>query len=357
MGLAVPTSIMVGTGKGAQLGILFRTSQALQSSQEVDTIALDKTGTITEGKPRLIEWIPIGDLERNQLLAKLARVQEKSEHPLAKAIVEAAKQLGTKSLAFVTEFVAIPGLGVHAKLSDRSIVDIGSIQYMSKIGVDVQPESAKWEHYSLLGNSVFFAAIDGALVAVLVVADAIKDSSTKAINELRGMNKKILIITGDSERTALAIAEKLGVPPGDVHVEKTPREKADLIAGLQLQGSKVAFVGDGINDAPALSIANVGVAIGTGTDLAIETADVILMSGDLQTLPKAISLSRSVMTNIKQNLVWAFGYNILLIPMAAGAFQPWTTWGLSPVLAALAMSLSSFFVVANALRLRQWTTR
>ena len=357
MGLAVPTSIMVGTGKGAQLGFLFRTSQALQSLQEVDTVALDKSGTITEGKPRLIELTLLADVDRSQLLGKLARVQEKSEHPLAKSIVEAAKQAGVKSLAFVMEFVAVPGLGVHAKLSDRSIVDIGSSQYMLQLGIDVQSESAKWEHHTLRGESVFFASIDHVLVAVLAVADTIKGSSSEAINELISMGKRIVMVTGDSEQTALSIGGKLGVHSGDVYAGQTPRAKAEVITGLQSRGRTVAFVGDGINDAPALSIANVGVAIGTGTDLAIETADVILMSGDLLALPQAISLSRSVMTNIKQNLAWAFGYNILLIPMAAGLFHPWTNWNLSPVLAALAMSLSSFFVVANSLRLKSWTIR
>jgi Cu+-exporting ATPase len=360
MGLAVPTSIMVGTGKAAQLGILFRSGQALQTLHEVKTIAMDKTGTITEGKPRLLELIPIDPLtDRYLLLAKLALVQEKSEHPLARAIVAASKQEPRKTGLAVFRFKAESGLGVEALLSNGSVVHIGSDVYMKHLGISMtefESDISKKDGNILdSGYSIFYAAIDNALTAALVVSDAIRGSSVDAIKSLQHSGLRVVMITGDRQSTANSIAAQVGIPKNSIFAETAPEEKGSIVARLQAADGTVAFVGDGINDAPALSTADVGVAIGTGTDLAIETSDVILMSGDLIGLPKAIALSGAVMTNIKQNLAWAFGYNLVLIPLATGAFQAAAGLSLSPVMAAIAMSLSSFCVVMNALRLRRWS--
>jgi P-type Cu+ transporter len=360
MGLAVPTSIMVGTGKAAQIGILFRSGQALQSLHEVKTVAMDKTGTITEGKPRLLELIPTdASTDRYLLLAKLALVQGKSEHPLAKAIVAASKQEPRKTGLAVFRFKAESGFGVEAQLSNGSTVNIGSDIYMKNLGIPIaktiSKDSQTIEKVVDPGQSIFYAAIDQTLVAELIVSDAIKTSSVEAIRSLQRSGLRVAMITGDRQSTAEFVAAQVGIPQDSIFAQTAPEQKGSVIARLKAIDGKVAFVGDGINDAPALSIADVGVAIGTGTDLAIETSDVILMSGDLMGLPKAIALSRAVMTNIKQNLAWAFGYNLVLIPLAAGVLLPAAGLSLSPVTAAIAMSLSSFCVVMNALRLRRWS--
>ena len=349
MGLATPTSIMVGTGKAAELGVLFRTGTALEGLQEVQIIALDKTGTLTKGQPELTDFINHSTYSDDQLLALIASVENSSEHPVAQAIVKAAK---TKGLTFepIAEFHAIAGYGVTARV-DKVLVQIGADRYMTQQGLEVTAFSSQAAALGDQGKSPLYAAIDGQLVAMLAVADPIKDGSRLALEALQKMGLQVAMITGDNQRTANAIAKQLGI--SKVLAEVLPDGKAQAIKDLQQQG-KVAFVGDGINDAPALAQSDVGIAIGTGTDVAIETADVILMSGDLRGVPNAVALSKSTIGNIRFNLFWAFAYNIILIPVAAGALYPLFGWLLNPVLAGAAMGFSSVFVLGNALRLRRF---
>ncbi len=350
MGLATPTSIMVGTGKAAEMGVLFRKGNALEALQGVQTIALDKTGTLTRGKPELTELINSSDLEDGELLRLIASVEHLSEHPMAQAIVNAAQEKGL-SLGEATDFQATPGFGVSARVSGK-LVQVGANRFMTQLGLSVDGFSSDAARLGDQGKSPLYAAIDGKLGAILAVADSIKDGSKLALEALHRMGIKVVMITGDNQRTARAIAAQLGID--EVLAEVLPDGKAKAIAQLQTGGRKVAFVGDGINDAPALAQANVGLAIGTGTDVAIETADVILMSGDLRGVPNALALSRATIRNIQLNLFWAFAYNIVLIPVAAGALFPIFGWLLSPVLAGAAMGFSSVFVLTNALRLRSF---
>ncbi len=350
MGLATPTSIMVGTGKAAEMGVLFRKGDALEALQGVQTIALDKTGTLTRGKPELTDLINSSDLTDTELLRLLASIENLSEHPMAQAIVSAAKEKGL-TLEDATDFEANPGFGVSARVLGR-LVQIGADRYMTQLGLNLEGFSGNAARLGDQGKSSLYAAINGKLSAILAVADPIKDGSKLALEELHRMGIKVVMITGDNQRTARAIAVQLGID--EVLAEVLPDGKAKAIAQLQTGGTKVAFVGDGINDAPALAQADVGLAIGTGTDVAIETADVILMSGDLRGVPNALALSRATISNIKLNLFWAFAYNIVLIPVAAGALYPIFGWLLSPVLAGAAMGFSSVFVLTNALRLRSF---
>jgi P-type Cu+ transporter len=332
MGLATPTSIMVGTGKAAEMGVLFRKGEALQTLQEAKVVALDKTGTLTKGKPELTDFKAQAGFSDTELLALVASVEKQSEHPVAQAIVKSATSRGS-TLSEVSEFEAIPGFGVSAKVNGK-LVQVGADRYMTKLGLDVSSFADEAARLGDEGKTPLYAAIDGRLAAIIAVADPIKEGTPEAINALHKQGFKVAMITGDNKRTANAIAKQL-------HIDEVLAE-----------GYKVAFVGDGINDAPALAQADVGLAIGTGTDIAIETADVILMSGDLRGVPNAIALSRATLRNIKLNLFWAFAYNVLLIPVAAGVLYPVNGWLLSPVLAGAAMGLSSVFVLTNALRLR-----
>ena len=350
MGLATPTSIMVGTGKAAEMGVLFRKGDALQRLQEVKTIALDKTGTLTKGEPALTNFEVVGEENADDVLRLIASVETNSEHPIAEAIVKAAKTKGLV-LAEVTDFNALAGYGVEAKINGRSI-HIGADRYMQKLEHDLSPFIPTANQLADEGKSPLYAAIDGQLVAILAVADPIKASTPAAIDTLHKLGLRVAMITGDNKRTATAIAKQLGID--EVLAEVLPDGKVDAVKRLQ-ELSSVAFVGDGINDAPALAQADVGLAIGTGTDIAIEAADVVLMAGDLRGIPNAIALSKATLTNIKQNLFWAFAYNTILIPVAAGALYPALNLLLSPILAAAAMGLSSIFVLTNALRLRQFT--
>ena len=351
MGLATPTSIMVGTGRGAELGILFRKGEALQALQDVRVVAFDKTGTLTEGRPRLTDLNLAPGFDRAPVLAAVAAVEAKSEHPIARAIVTAAAEEGL-TLPDVTGFASLTGFGVQAKAGTEK-VEIGADRFMSKLGLDIAPFAEIAARLADQGKSPLYAAIDGRLAAVLAVADPIKETTPQAIRALHALGLKVAMITGDNARTAQAIARQLGID--EVVAEVLPDGKVAAVKRLQALGS-VAYVGDGINDAPALAEADVGLAVGTGTDIAIEAADVVLMTGRLTAVSDAIALSKATMRNIRQNLFWAFAYNAALIPIAAGVL--WPSFGilLSPVFAAGAMALSSVFVLGNALRLKRHTS-
>ena len=351
MGLATPTSIMVGTGRAAELGVLFRKGEALQSLRSAQVIALDKTGTLTAGHPELTDFEVAAGVEPDAALRLVAAVESASEHPIAAAIVTAARAKGL-SVPAVEGFEAVPGFGAQGRVAGQAIA-VGADRYMTKLGLDPSAFKATAERLGQQGKTPLYAAIDGRLAAIIAVADPVKPSTPAAIAALHAMGLKVAMITGDNRRTAEAIARGLGID--EVVAEVLPEGKVDTINRLKSGGRKVAFVGDGINDAPALAAADVGIAIGTGTDIAIESADVVLMSGELTGVPAAIGLSQATIRNIKENLFWAFAYNVLLIPVAAGALYPVSGTLLSPMIAAGAMALSSVFVVGNALRLRRYT--
>ncbi|MCA3561064.1 MAG: copper-translocating P-type ATPase [Aestuariivirga sp.] len=348
MGLATPTSIMVGTGRAAELGVLFRKGEALQSLRDVAVVALDKTGTLTEGRPELTDF-EVHGLAPDAALALIAAVESLSEHPIAAAIVSAAKAKGL-AIPAVGGFEAVPGFGAHGLVAGRAVA-VGADRYMVKLGLDVSSFAASAERLGEQGKTPLYAAIDSKLAAIIAVADPLKPATPPALAALHAMGLKVAMITGDNRRTAEAIAKTLGID--EVIAEVLPNGKVEAVARLKRRG-RVAFVGDGINDAPALAAADVGIAIGTGTDIAIESAGVVLMSGDLRGVPTAIGLSQAVIRNIKENLFWAFAYNVLLIPVAAGVLYPVNGTLLSPMIGAGAMALSSVFVVSNALRLRSY---
>jgi Cu+-exporting ATPase len=348
MGLATPTSIMVGTGRAAELGVLFRKGEALQALRDVSVIALDKTGTLTKGRPELTDLVPAEGFEYEEVLALVAAVETRSEHPIAEAIVAAARQQNM-TLAAIESFDATPGFGVSASVAGRSVA-VGADRFMTQLGLDVSSFQQSAQRLGEQGKSPLYAAIDGRLAAVIAVADPIKESTPEAIKALHALGLKVAMITGDNAATAAAIAKQLGID--EVAAEVLPDGKVAALKKFRSGGARVAFVGDGINDAPALAEADVGLAIGTGTDVAIEAADVVLMSGDLRGVPNAIALSQATIRNIKQNLFWAFAYNAVLIPVAAGALYPLNGTLLSPIFAAAAMALSSVFVLGNALRLK-----
>jgi P-type Cu+ transporter len=348
MGLATPTSIMVGTGKAAETGVLFRNGTALQSLQDAEVIAIDKTGTLTKGRPEVTDVETVRGVEASELLALVAAVEANSEHPVAAAIVTSARERGVRE-AVAEGFEAVPGFGVTARVEGRD-VHVGAGRYMRRLGIDVAGLAATVADLSDAGKTAMYVALDGRAAGVVAVADAIKPSTPAAISALHALGLRVAMVTGDDERTARAIAARLGID--EVLAEVLPDGKAEAVRALQAEGRKVAFVGDGINDAPALAQADVGLAIGTGTDVAIESADVVLMSGDLRNVPNAIALSKATLRNIKQNLFWAFAYNVSLIPVAAGVLYPFSGILLAPVFAAAAMGLSSVFVLSNALRLR-----
>lgn len=352
MGLATPTSIMVGTGKAAELGVLFRKGEALQRLQEVTAVAFDKTGTLTAGKPQVREvaLLPGGEIsDETTLLQWAAAAEVPSEHPLATAIVKAAEARGC-ALLETTAFTAVAGKGLSAVVSGRDVL-VGSSPYLESQGVATDALKAAAEGWQQRGQSTVFVALDGTLAGALAVADLPKPESQEVLQQLHAQGLKTIMISGDNPKTAQAVAKELGID--EVIAGVLPAGKVDAVRELA-RTHKVAFVGDGINDAPALAAADVGVAIGSGTDVAIEAADVVLMSGDLRGVARAIALSHAVMRNIKQNLFWAFFYNIILIPVAAGVLYPFFGWLLSPILAAAAMGLSSVFVLSNALRLRRF---
>jgi Cu+-exporting ATPase len=348
MGLATPTSIMVGTGRAAEMGVLFRKGDALQMLQETTILALDKTGTLTEGRPALTDLSVADGFDKDAVLRLVAAVEVTSEHPIAAAIVQAAKARGI-DLPAISDFLSITGYGVSANVEGKVIL-IGADRFMAREGIPLGSLANDGDALGKKGKTPLYAAIDGEASAVIAVADPIKASTPAAIAALHDLGLKVVMITGDNQGTAEAIAKELGID--HVVAEVLPEGKVATLEALRADGQKLAFVGDGINDAPALAVADVGIAIGTGTDIAIEAADVVLMSGDLRGVVNAFVVSQRTMRNIKQNLFWAFGYNILLIPVAAGVLYPIGGVLLSPVLAAGAMALSSVFVLTNALRLR-----
>ena len=353
MGLATPTSIMVGTGRAAELGVLFRKGEALQGLQAVEVVAFDKTGTLTEGRPALTDLTVAEGFDENEVLALVAALETRSEHPIARAILAAAEARGLK-VPKPDDFNARPGYGAEGRVDGRA-VEIGADRFMQGLGHDLGAFADQAARLGAEGKSPLYAAVDGRLAAVIAVADPIKATTPAAIAALHALGLKVAMVTGDNRRTAEAVARRLGID--EVRAEVLPEGKVEAIRALQVGERRVAFVGDGVNDAPALAAADVGLAVGGGTDVAIESADVVLTGGDLRGAVNAVALSRATMGNIRQNLVWAFGYNVVLIPVAAGLLYPPFGWLLSPMLAAGAMSLSSISVLANALRLRGFRSR
>ncbi|MEW6060133.1 MAG: heavy metal translocating P-type ATPase [Actinomycetota bacterium] len=350
LGLATPLSIMVATGKGAERGILIRSAEALETAHKLDTIVLDKTGTITRGQPSLTDVVAVNGFGEEELLHLTASAERLSEHPLALAVVVGAQDRGLR-LEDASEFDSVTGKGVQATVAGRKVV-VGRRGLLEDQGVDPSSLDAAAERLATEGKTSIYAAVDGTAAGVVAVADTLKDGSTKAVGALRRAGLEVVMITGDNRRTAEAVARRVGI--GRVLAEVLPRDKSLEVRRLQDEGRLVGMVGDGINDAPALAQADVGIAIGTGTDVAIESSDVTLISGDLEGVVTAIALSRATMRNIRQNLVFAFGYNSVGIPIAAGALYPLTGLLLNPMIAAAAMAASSLSVVGNANRLRRF---
>jgi Cu+-exporting ATPase len=348
LGLATPMSIMVATGKGASAGVLFRNAEAIETLRQVDTLIVDKTGTLTEGKPTLAAAVPAPGVDDTELLRLAASLERGSEHPLAHAILSAAAERGL-SLSTPHDFKAVAGKGVTGTVDGRTIA-LGNTALFEQLRIDLGSQAAEADERRGLGQTVMFLAADGWPAGLLAVADPIKSTTAEAITQLHGEGLRIVMLTGDNRRTAEAVARQLGID--EVVADVLPEQKADVVKRFQAQGRFVAMAGDGINDAPALAQAQVGVAMGTGTDVAMESAGVTLVRGDLRGLVRARRLSRMTMTNIKQNLFFAFVYNALGVPLAAGLLYPFTGALLSPMIAAAAMSFSSVSVIANALRLR-----
>ncbi len=353
MGLATPLAVMVGMGRGAERGILFKSSEALQRICSTTHVVLDKTGTLTEGKLAVVDMVVASSHSSSTMLMLAASVEQGSEHPIAKAIVAAAKNRGNL-LLHPREFQSFPGMGASAVVRG-TVVRVGTQAWLDEVGIDTLPWIESARQFEQAAKTAVWVASDEAVVGVIAVADSIKPSSPDAVRALQLRGLQVAMMTGDNATTADAIARQVGVDT--VFARTLPHQKAERIIQLQSQGHRVAMCGDGINDAPALAQADVGIAIGTGTDIAIESADITLLRGDLNGIGEAIGLSRATLRNIRQNLFWAFAYNVALIPVAAGAlagmsFLPQMLRELHPILAALAMILSDMVIVANALRLR-----
>ena len=355
MGLATPTAIMVGTGKGAEAGILVRDGAALEHAQRVTTVVLDKTGTITRRQPTVISLRPVAGVDEDELLRLAAALEQGSEHPLAEAIVRIAAERGL-SLPAAEGFVALPGIGVRGSVDGRAVL-AGSERLLAEAGVDPARLIGSADEAGAAASTLVLVAVDGRAAGVIGIADTVKPESADAVRRLQAAGLEVWMLTGDRRAVAEAIGAGVGIPPDRILAEVPPGEKAAKVHELQARGAVVAMVGDGINDAPALAQADLGVAIGTGADVAVEASDITLVGDDLRSVAAAIQLSRATMRTIRQNLAWAFGYNLLLIPVAAGALFPLTGWLLSPALAAGAMALSSVSVVTNSLRLRSFRTR
>jgi len=353
LGLATPTSIMVGTGKGAENGILIKGAESLELAHKLQTIVLDKTGTITQGKPTVTDFVTVnGTADSNEfkLLRLAASVERNSEHPLAEAVVQYAQSQSVE-LTDAQEFEAIAGSGVKGYVSDQ-LVQIGTHRWMNELGIDTSSLQQQWDRLEYLGKTAIWIAVDGKVEGIMGIADAVKSSSVNAIRAMQKLGLEVVMLTGDNRRTAEVIAREVGIKR--ILAEVRPDQKAATVEKIQSEGKIVAMVGDGINDAPALAQADVGMAIGTGTDVAIAASDITLISGDLQGVVTAIQLSRATIRNIKQNLFFAFIYNVAGIPIAAGILFPFFGWLLSPIIAGAAMAFSSVSVVTNALRLRNF---
>jgi Cu+-exporting ATPase len=348
LGLATPMSIMVGTGRGARFGVLVKNAEALELMEKVDTLVVDKTGTLTEGKPRLGAVVPIGALAENDLLRLAAGLEQGSEHPLAGAIVAGAKERGL-ALAAPAEFHSETGMGAHGIVEGRRIA-VGNAALMAALGIDAAAPAQRADELRRQGQGVMLVAVDGQPAGLIAVVDPIKPGAGDALAALRADGIRVVMLTGDSRATAQAVAGRLAIEA--VEAEVLPGDKAKVVQRLQDRGRFVAMAGDGVNDAPALAQAQVGIAMGTGTDVAIESAAMTLVKGDLQGIVRARRLSRATMRNIRQNLFFAFVFNALAVPIAAGAFYPLFGLLLNPMIASAAMSLSSLTVIGNALRLR-----
>ncbi|HLK55258.1 MAG TPA: heavy metal translocating P-type ATPase [Chthonomonadaceae bacterium] len=352
LGLATPTAIMVGTGRGAQLGVLIKDAVALETLYRIRTVVLDKTGTITEGKPALTDVLPAPGFTEAELLRLAASAERGSEHPLAAAILAGAQERGL-ALAEATDFHALAGRGLEARIEGKRVL-LGNAALLTERGIaGSAPLEDAFARLAEEGKTPMYVALDGCVIGLIAVADRVKPTAKAALARLQGMGIQVAMLTGDNQRTAEAVARQVGI--ARVLPEVLPALKAEEVKRLQAEGKIVAMVGDGINDAPALAQADIGMGIGTGTDVALEAADVVLMRGDLHGIADAIELSRATLRNIRQNLAFAFGYNVLGIPIAAGILYPFTGWQLSPILASLAMALSSVSVVTNALRLHGFT--
>jgi Cu+-exporting ATPase len=349
LGLATPISITTAAGRGAQAGVLIKDAEALERMAGVDTLIVDKTGTLTMGKPKLTDTVALGGMNEINLLSWASALERGSEHPLAKAIVDGANERGAARQEAV-DFEAFTGKGVRGKVEGR-VVSLGNAAMMRQLGLDTSQAEAKADTLRAMGNTAVFIAVDGVLAGILAVADPIKESTAQAIKELHAQGLRVIMATGDNERTAQAVAGKLGID--EVRAGVLPEAKKDLIDQLRREGHQIAMAGDGVNDAPALAAADVGIAMGTGADVAMESAGITLLGGDLMGIVRARKLARATLRNIKQNLFFAFAYNALGVPIAAGLLYPVTGMLLSPMIAAAAMSLSSVSVIANALRLRR----
>jgi len=349
LGLATPMAIMVGTGKGAQSGILVKNAEALETLEKVDTVVVDKTGTLTEGRPRLTAVAAAGETDEEALLRLAASLERASEHPLAAAIVEGARERGVK-LADVSDFDSATGRGVTGNVDGRRVA-VGNRAMMESVGAVDDTLAERAEELRREGRTVMFVAVDGAAAGLVGVSDPVKKTTAEALDSLHAAGIRVVMLTGDSRATAEAVGRELGID--EIHAEVLPEDKNRIVTELQQRGATVAMAGDGINDAPALAKAHVGIAMGTGTDVAMESAGVTLVKGDLRGIAKALELSRATMRNIRQNLFFAFVYNSLGVPVAAGVLYPWFGILLSPMIAAAAMSLSSVSVIGNSLRLRR----
>jgi Cu+-exporting ATPase len=351
LGLATPTAIMVGTGKAAQYGILIRGGEALEQARRIDAVVLDKTGTITQGKPAVTEVILASGVDEREVLRLAAAAEVGSEHPLGEAIVERARAAGISALPAAAQFAAVSGRGIQAVVEGRAVA-LGNMAFMGDKSIDVGELGKKAETLARAGATPMYVGWDGHIKGIIAVADTVKREAQEAIAQLSALGLEVWMLTGDNRATAETVAREVGIE--HVLADVLPSEKADKVRSLQARGKVVAMVGDGINDAPALAQAELGVAIGTGTDVAMAASDITLIGGDLRTIVTAIALSRRTVSTIKQGLAWAFGYNVLLIPVAAGALYPLFGVLLSPALAAAAMAMSSVSVVTNALRLRSF---
>ncbi|MDO8671814.1 MAG: heavy metal translocating P-type ATPase, partial [Dehalococcoidia bacterium] len=348
VGLATPSAIMAGSGKAAEYGILFKGADAMEATAKLQFIIFDKTGTLTKGEPSVTDVVAWGNLTQDEVLGLAAVAERNSEHPLGEAIVRGAQSRGLE-LQGADSFNAIPGHGVEAKVSGREVL-LGNRKLMLERGISFQGLLAQVERLEIEGKTAMLVAVDGAPAGVVAVADTLKETSAQAVAELHRMGLKVAMITGDNRRTAEAIARRVGIDR--VLAEVLPEDKAKQVKKLQAEGLRVAMVGDGVNDAPALAQANVGIAIGSGTDVAKETGQVILIKDDLMDVVAALQIGRQTLRLIKQNLSWAFGYNILSIPIGAGLLYPFFAQMVSPELAALLMAVSSLSVTLNTLRMR-----